>query len=460
MQRAQSEPRPGASTKAFPVMHSSKPSLTALELLAMFFVALLYLAGCQAVDPPRRAAMPATAAEPEPAPADVLTSSQRMPWAELAAGPAKPFDQALLDTTHALLSMVELPAPGEKQLLVIDPPIDALSGVQSLATRNMEARIGELVRKKFPQYSLQPFTPASLRRPSLVLFGTLTPVNASRQADGKREAYRICLALADLKSGRLLSKETARARLQGVIHTPTPYFQDSPAWMQDRSVDRYVDACEAGKPGERVQRAFLDGLGAEMAIQEAIAAYDGGRYKESLERFSSAAISADADRLRIDNGLYLANSKLGRAAEAEAAFSKIVEHGLTEKRLAVNFLFRPGSTGFAPGKSANSSYPLWLKEIGRQVLRTGSCLAIVGHTSRTGAESLNEKLSLERAEYVKKRLEEENAELAGRAIASGAGSRENLVGIGKDDLSDTLDRRVVFEVIPCASRSTQTANRY
>src|SRR5512135_766019 len=459
MQRAQSEPRTEASTKAFPGMHSSQPALTALELLAMFFVALLYLAGCQAVDPPRQAAMPATAAEPQPAPAEVSTSNQRIPWAELAAGLAKPFDEALLDSTHALLSMVELPAPGEKQLLVIDPPIDALSGVQSLATRKMEARIGDLVRKKFPQYSLQPFTPASLRRPSLVLFGTLTSVNTSGQADGKREAYRICLALADLKSGRLLSKQTARARLQGVNHTPTPYFQDSPAWMHDRTVDRYVDACEAGKPGEGVQRAFLDGLGAEMAIQEAIAAYDGGRYKEALERFSSAAISADADRLRIDNGLYLANSKLGRAAEADAAFGKIVEHGLAEKRLAVNFLFRPGSAGFAPGKSA-SSYPLWLKEIGRQALRTGSCLAIVGHTSRTGAEALNEKLSLERAEYVKKKLEDENTELAGRATARGAGSRENLVGIGKDDLSDTLDRRVVFEFIPCASLSTQTANRY
>jgi hypothetical protein len=36
-----------------------------------------------------------------------------------------------------------------------------------------------------------------------------------------------------------------------------------------------------------------------------------------------------------------------------------------------------------------------------------------------------------------------------RTIAQGVGSRENLVGNGKDDLSDSLDRRVVFNVISC-----------
>jgi hypothetical protein len=34
-------------------------------------------------------------------------------------------------------------------------------------------------------------------------------------------------------------------------------------------------------------------------------------------------------------------------------------------------------------------------------------------------------------------------------IANGCSSRENLVGSGKDDLSDSLDRRVVFNVISC-----------
>jgi len=44
--------------------------------------------------------------------------------------------------------------------LLIDSPIDGITGVQSIATRKIESRLGDLVRKKYPQFSLQPFTPA------------------------------------------------------------------------------------------------------------------------------------------------------------------------------------------------------------------------------------------------------------------------------------------------------------
>ena len=34
-------------------------------------------------------------------------------------------------------------------------------------------------------------------------------------------------------------------------------------------------------------------------------------------------------------------------------------------------------------------------------------------------------------------------------IASGAGSRQTMIGNGRDDASDALDRRVEFKVIGC-----------
>jgi hypothetical protein len=58
-------------------------------------------------------------------------------------------------------------------------------------------------------------------------------------------------------------------------------------------------------------------------------------------------------------------------------------------------------------------------------------------------------LSLLRAELIKRRLEGDAPNLKNRTIANGVGSRENLVGSGKDDISDALDRRVVFNVISC-----------
>jgi hypothetical protein len=48
---------------------------------------------------------------------------------------------------------------------------------------------------------------------------------------------------------------------------------------------------------------------------------------------------------------------------------------------------------------------------------------------------------------VKDRLDTIEPPLTPRTIANGVGSRENLVGTGKDDDSDALDRRVEFKVI-------------
>jgi outer membrane protein OmpA-like peptidoglycan-associated protein len=74
---------------------------------------------------------------------------------------------------------------------------------------------------------------------------------------------------------------------------------------------------------------------------------------------------------------------------------------------------------------------------------------VTGHTSPTGPEPLNERLSLLRAEYVKSRLEASSPTLGKRMIANGVGSKQTMIGTGRDDATDALDRRVEFKVIGC-----------
>ena len=71
--------------------------------------------------------------------------------------------------------------------------------------------------------------------------------------------------------------------------------------------------------------------------------------------------------------------------------------------------------------------------------------------SATGAAAINERLSLLRAEEVKRRLEAESPALSGRLLARGAGSSDMKVGNGRDDASDALDRRVEFVVLDCGT---------
>jgi hypothetical protein len=65
---------------------------------------------------------------------------------------------------------------------------------------------------------------------------------------------------------------------------------------------------------------------------------------------------------------------------------------------------------------------------------------------------VNDQLSLQRADYVKGRLQGSLPRVKAnrRFAAKGVGSRELIVGTGKDDATDFLDRRVEFRAVACA----------
>ena len=282
-----------------------------------------------------------------------------------------------------------------------------------------------------------------------MLVGTFTGVNKEGKTEGARDAFRICLALADLKTGKIISKGTARAKPEGVNITPTTYFKDSPTWTPDQATEGYIKTCQGTKAGDPINPAYVDRILTAALISEAINAYNDRQYQKALELYQSALRSPGGQQLRVYNGLYLASWKLGRRDDATDAFGKIVDYGLTNKRLAVKFLFRPGSTDFLADRQVSGPYPLWLKQIAEGTAQNQGCLEVVGHTSRTGPEPINERLSLLRAESIKTKLERDRPALKARTIANGVGSKENLIGTGTDDARDALDRRVEFKVVDC-----------
>jgi outer membrane protein OmpA-like peptidoglycan-associated protein len=356
----------------------------------------------------------------------------------------------VLGAADKLFASVQLPPDAAPpHLLVIDPLVDGVTGTQNSATRSMGSRIGELVRDRYRQFDLEPFSAEAVGRGPLVLVGTFTGLNGEGKPIGEREVYRVYLALADLKTGRVVAKGSARALPGGFDLAPSPYFRDSPAWRQDERVVGYIKTCQASKLGEQLDPAYLDGVLTASLVAEAIEAYDAGNYQQALELYEAAAGTPAGDQLRVYNGLYLANWKLDRREEAARAFAKVVDYGLRYDRLAVKFLFKPGSTAFLPDPEVTEPYGLWLREIADAAARRGSCLEISGHTSPTGPAALNERLSLLRAEYVRSRLVADHPELAPRTITNGVGSRETIIGTGADDATDALDRRVEFKPLAC-----------
>jgi len=412
---------------AGPEHFSEQRKLTRINLIAFGLMATL--AGC--VPPPAPPVAPAT-----PVAAPVVTPV--------------PFADAVMNAANAVFTTASksVPPGGQPQVVVIDPLVNGVTGEQSSATRQIQDRIVALAKDKYPQFDIRPFTAAEIAKGPDVMVGTFTPVNASGQTAGTREGYRFCLVMVNLNAGKTIAKGVSRAQLNGVDSTPIGFFHDSPAWTSDAAVKSYIDTCQATKVGDPINPTYASSIVTASIVSEAIQAYDADRYREALELYQSAQSTPFGNQLRVYNGLYLANWKLGRLGAAEDAFGQVVGYGLRNGSLGVKILFRPGSTVLANEPRGGNPYDMWLREIAINSNRGNACLQVTGNSSPTGSAAVNEQLSQLRAEYVKDRLESDMPALRGHVIATGVGSKSNLIGTGADDLSDALDRRVEFKVLP------------
>jgi outer membrane protein OmpA-like peptidoglycan-associated protein len=364
-----------------------------------------------------------------------------------------PFEQAVVVATDGLIKQTQtlpgflgkMEAKVSKKGLLVDPMIDASSGQQTGVTRQLETLVTNRMKENWAQVELLPFQSANLGKAQYLLTGTTSRV----QSDKPVRAFNINLAITDLKTGKVVAQSSARSRDEGLDMTPTAYFRDSPVLVKDKVVEGYIRTSEAA-PGSAADPAYMEKLAAAPLVNEATTAYNNERYQDSLTLYNNAANTpGGGEQIRVLNGIYLTNWKLGKTAEAEEAFGKIVALGLANQNLGVKFLFNPGTTDFWTDPKVSGPYVFWLRQIARRVAVAKVCMNVVGHTSKTGSDATNDRLSRQRANYIKERLEKESGELAGRLKANGLGFRENIVGSGTDDVRDALDRRVEFKVTAC-----------
>ena len=177
-----------------------------------------------------------------------------------AAAPPPPptpvaFDAALLKAANDLFSKAKLEGAPDKVTLIIDPLIDGVTGAQSNATHLEEKRVIELVKSNYPRFQVARFSSDTVAKSPIVLIGTFTAINNGGVAGGARDAYRICLALADLKTKTIISKGVARALPEGIDPTPAAFFADSPVFAKDVSTDSYIKSCQGSKVGDTIDQA-------------------------------------------------------------------------------------------------------------------------------------------------------------------------------------------------------------
>jgi outer membrane protein OmpA-like peptidoglycan-associated protein len=336
----------------------------------------------------------------------------------------------------------QIGAGAAARTLVIDPLLDRATGQQTGVSSAVEKEMGPAITGAIRGLSIMPFNGDAAKSARYVLAGTVAIVTAP-------DHFTVSASLTDRPTGLVVAQSAARFVQTGLDASPTRFYNDSPSLVRDRSVDGYVKTAET-KAGAPADALYVSQVETSALLAEALASYNAEKWDQALAGYTAAAARPDGQQLRTFNGIYLSNVRLGRMDSAAVAFGKIAALGLATNNLSVKLLFKPNSsTEFWPGKDLSGVYPIWLRQIAKAVQSTSSCLNITGHTSRSGSEQVNDRLSLARAETVKRLMVAEVAGLAKQLDASGVGYRENIIGTGSDDAADAVDRRVEFKVVDC-----------
>jgi outer membrane protein OmpA-like peptidoglycan-associated protein len=410
-------------------MSLSLPRCVMSGLTAASLIAVILLTSC-AAPPPERPPAPSSDltfdAGVDYAIDDLLVQARRLP--AFSTGPG----------------LFKKESDATRGVIAVDPAIDGNTGQQTIASKALDSRLLQRASEKFAQFEVAAVNSTILGKAQYLLAATLTPLDATK-ATG---TFRISLSLTDIKTGFVVAQSATRIRSEGVDTTPTLFYRDSPSLTKDRVVEGQIRTAQT-PTGGAADEIYMSRLPINALISEGANRYEAGNYPEALRYYETAAARPDGQQLRVLNGLYLANTQLGRTDDAEKAFAKIVALGLATNSLSVKFLFRPGSVDFIADPKVSGPYNMWLRLIAHEVAASKSCLTITGHTSHTGTEQFNERLSLQRALTIQRKIETQAPQTTGRLVSVGVGFRENLVGSGTDDLRDALDRRVEFKVRNC-----------
>ena len=329
--------------------------------------------------------------------------------------------------------------------VVLDPFIDAGSGQQTASSVKAANLVTQRLRARNTSLKLERFDGNGVEVADYLIAGTL------RKTTANGSEYQMNATLTERRSGTVLASAVARVRGSEIDNTPTAFYADSPSIVSDRVTKGYISTSQAAQ-GSAADQTYLASVSTGALINEATVAYDEGRWNDALQRYQAVVQRDDGKQLRVFNGLYNSHTKLGHAKEAEAAFTQIVALGLSTNNLAVRLLFNPGSTDFWRDRAVSGIYPMWLRQIASEATAGDYCMTVVGHTSKTGSEASNERLSQARAKAVREMLVAQDRKLAERLDVDGMGWRENLIGSGTDDARDSLDRRVEFKVRNCKGR--------
>lgn len=326
---------------------------------------------------------------------------------------------------------------------VIDPFIDGDSGNVIAASDTLAQIAGSEVIAANINYRVVPLSSGNLRGSRYVVTGTVRYEPYLTTAERK---YRIYGTVVDAQSGDILAHADAWVANARIADAPTDFYRRSPMYLKDAQYVQKVEVAlaAAGTDHGRGYQRTLDAASINADGQTALAQ---GRYDVAIQDFNASLGAPDGRLMSNYDGLYQAYFATGKKADAEQAFYQMFALGVENNKVEMKILFVTGRTDFNPRGAEPGEYDLWLRQIGRYMAGSATCMDVVGHASAPGDREFNKKLSLDRAQHIRSLL---GSAAAPRLSAVGRGSEDAKFRDVKEDTNqNAIDRSVEFRPHAC-----------
>ena len=325
--------------------------------------------------------------------------------------------------------------------IVIDPFIDTESGYPIKVNPQIKAIMSGEIDKRFAVTG--EMEPEKLEVSEYVLCGMVALVP---QYEGERNVYKVYAAVFEKSSGVVLA--SSEAHIRSFETTPMDIYRDSPIYLKGRNYEEHVSSVKK-KPQESVEKGYHDKLAVKSMRVKGDVLYEEKEYDKSLGYYNQAAGSSGGQELETLNGLFTNLVRQGQYDKAEPVYGKLLKLSIAETgQIATKITFSPNSK--TPAESKSARHTVYIRQIAKLVAASPSCrVTIIGHSSKSGLEAYNDKLSLQRAASIQKMMTSFATETAKRSEIIGRGFRDNIVGTGSDNITDEIDRRVEFRFKAC-----------
>lgn len=259
----------------------------------------------------------------------------------------------------------------------------------------------------------------------------------------QQRIFRLESVTRSIKTGKILTRTNAWIKADGIQWKTTVEYNDRPFFVEinNRHNKKRIQHLTNDKtPTQVLKEASLAAI-----LDSAGRAYNAKQYDKALGLYRHAVAISPEATLRTYAGLYLSHVRLDNIPEAEKAFEKVVQLNLSSSnKLNMKILFAVSSTDFSGTDTMKQQFLLWVKIITQYFSDNKECFSVAGHSSRSGSESFNQRLSLKRAQSIKDRSTPYYSGDPSMINTSGKGFSENIIGTGADDMTDAIDRRVEF----------------